>query len=100
VKNALLPHFYNCGDYGVDRKSGEAKRSRPRKFEDEPAGIIIDEETKQLLRSGIRLFYNNKFKAPLKVAYQKTLEKFFVSGCRQERKAVVPILPPPDKLPC
>lgn len=99
LKNALLPHYYNCGDYGTDRAPGKAKRGRPRKFEDGPTGINIDEETKQLLRSGIRLFYNNREKAPLKHAYQKTLEKFFATGFRQDGKALVPILPPPDKLP-
>ena len=99
VKNALLPHFNNCGSYGNDRESKEIKRGRPRKFEDAPVGINIDEETKQLLRSGIRLFYNNKEKTPLKHAYQKTLEKFFSSGFRQNGNALVPILPPPEKLP-
>lgn len=99
MKNALLPHFNNCGSYGNDREPKEMKRGRPRKFEDTPVGINIDEETKQLLRSGIRLFYNNKDKAPLKHAYQKTLEKFFASGFRQSGNALVPILPPPEKLP-
>jgi putative transposase len=99
MKNALLPHFNNSGGYGNERDPGDVKRGRPRKFEDEPKGINIDEETKQLLRSGIRLFYNNKEKAPLKVAYQKTLEKFFATGFRQDGNALIPLLPPPDKLP-
>ncbi|XMB26249.1 Mu transposase C-terminal domain-containing protein [Paenibacillus sp. BR2-3] len=99
MKNALLPHFNNCGNVGNDRAAKESKRGRPRKFEDEPVGINIDEEIKQLLRSGIRLFYNNKDKSPLKHAYQKTLEKFFASGFRQEGQALIPVLPPPDKLP-
>ncbi|AJY75322.1 Mu transposase C-terminal domain-containing protein [Paenibacillus beijingensis] len=99
MKNALLPHFNNSGSYGTERSPGDVKRGRPRKFEDEPVGINIDEETKQLLRSGIRLFYNNKQKAPLKHAFQKTLEKFFANGFRQDGQALVPILPPPEKLP-
>lgn len=99
MKNALLPHFNNCGSYGNDREPKDIKRGRPRKFEDAPVGINIDEEIKQLLRSGIRLFYNNKDKAPLKHAYQKTLEKFFSSGFRQSGNALIPILPPPEKLP-
>lgn len=99
LKNTLLPHFNNCGGYGNDRTPNETKRGRPRKFEDEPLGINIDEETKQLLRSGIRLFYKTKDKAPLKHAYQKTLEKFFSSGFRQNGQARIPVLPPPEKLP-
>lgn len=99
VKNALLPHYSNCGSFGEERAPGEVKRGRPRKFEDEPKGINIDEDVKQLLRSGIRLFYNNKDRAPLKHAYQKTLEKFFATGFRQSGSAVIPVLPPTDKLP-
>lgn len=99
IKNTLLPHYNNCGSYGNDRTPTEAKRGRPRKFEHEPAGINIDEEIKQLLRSGIRLFYNTKEKSPLKHAYQKTLEKFFASGYRKEGQALIPVLPPPEKLP-
>lgn len=99
LKNALLPHYSNSGGYGNEREPKGKKRGRPRKFEDAPTGINIDEETKQLLRSGIRLFYNNKDKAPLKHAYQKTLEKFFATGFRQDGHAVIPVLPPPEKLP-
>lgn len=99
TKNALLPHYKNSGSFGNDRTPKEAKRGRPRKFEDGSVGINIDEEIKQLLRSGIRLFYNNKEKVPLKHAYQKTLEKFFSTGFRQDGNALIPVLPPPEKLP-
>ncbi|OMF71520.1 Mu transposase C-terminal domain-containing protein [Paenibacillus peoriae] len=99
MKNTLLPHYNNCGSYGKDRSPTDVKRGRPRKFENEPVGINIDEEIKQLLRSGIRLFYNTKEKSPLKHAYQKTLEKFFANGYRKEGQALIPILPPPEKLP-
>ncbi|MNO34831.1 Transposon Tn7 transposition protein TnsB [compost metagenome] len=99
MKNTLLPHYSNCGSYGKERVSTNTKRGRPRKFEDEPVGINIDEETKQLLRSGIRLFYNTKDKSPLKHAYQKTLEKFFATGYRKEGEALIPVLPPSEKLP-
>ncbi len=99
MKNALLPFYNNCGNFGEDKKVGEVKRGRPRKFEDKEIGINIDEETKRLLRSGVRLYYNDKLKSPLKRAYQQTLEKFFVVGYRQEGNAKIPILPPPDQLP-
>ncbi|QDY84268.1 DDE-type integrase/transposase/recombinase [Paenibacillus polymyxa] len=99
MKNTLLPHYNNCGSYGKDRTATDVKRGRPRKFENEPVGINIDEEIKQLLRSGIRLFYNTKEKSPLKHAYQKTLEKFFANGYREEGQALIPVLPPPEKLP-
>ncbi|NHN35325.1 hypothetical protein [Paenibacillus agricola] len=44
LKNALLPHFNNCGSYGNDRIPKDTKRGRPRKFEDDiisvsPIGI-------------------------------------------------------------
>lgn len=99
MKNALLPHYKNSGSFGSERAPKDAKRGRPRKFENGSVGINIDEEMKQLLRSGIRLFYNNKEKAPLKRAYQQTLEKFFSTGFRQDGQALIPVLPPPEKLP-
>ncbi|MNW46419.1 Transposon Tn7 transposition protein TnsB [compost metagenome] len=99
MKNTLLPHYNNCGSYGKERTPTDNKRGRPRKFENEPVGINIDEEIKQLLRSGIRLFYNTKEKSPLKHAYQKTLEKFFATGYRREEQALIPVLPPSEKLP-
>ncbi|MED4755002.1 Mu transposase C-terminal domain-containing protein [Brevibacillus choshinensis] len=99
IKNALLPFYNNCGKPGADRGTSDKKRGRPRKFENEPVGINIDEDVRQLFRSGIRLFYNSKDKAPLTRVYQKTLEKFFVTGYRQDGQAMIPILPPDDKLP-
>ncbi len=99
IKNALLPFYNNCGKPGADRGTSEKKRGRPRKLENEPVGINIDEDVRQLFRSGIRLFYNSKDKAPLTRVYQKTLEKFFVTGYRQDGQAMIPILPPDDKLP-
>lgn len=99
MKNTLLPHYNNCGSYGNDRTPTEAKRGRPRKFENEPIGINIDEDIKRLLRAGIRLFYNTKEKSSLKHAYQQTLEKFFANEYRQEGQAHIPVLPPTEKLP-
>jgi hypothetical protein len=99
IKNALLPHYQNCGGNGQARKSSGVKRGRPPKFSDSLEGINIDEQILQLFRSGIRLFYDTREKAPLKRAYQQTLEKFFNVGYRHEGNVTIPILPPQDRLP-
>lgn len=99
LKNALLPFYENCGGSGEERKSGEVKRGRPRKYADQSAGINADEEIRQLFRSGIQLFYNTKDKAPLKRAYQLTIQKFFTSGYRYDGENKIPMLLPPDRLP-
>ncbi|GAX88420.1 helix-turn-helix domain-containing protein [Effusibacillus lacus] len=99
IVNTLLPYYDNCGGKGKEREAGMNKRGRPRKFAEEDVGINIDDEVKRLFRTGIRLFYNTKEKAPLKRAYQKTLEKFFYIGYQQDGDAVIPILPPKEKLP-
>jgi len=99
LKNALLPYYENCGGSGEERKAGEVKRGRPRKYVEQPVGINVDEEIRQLFRSGIQLFYNTKEKAPLKRAYQLTIQKFFTSGYRYDGENKIPILLPPDRLP-
>ncbi|CCF16896.1 tn5468, transposase protein B [Brevibacillus laterosporus GI-9] len=97
--NALLPYYNNSGGLGTERKSGDVKRGRPKKFSDEPTGVNITDEIKQSFRSGIRLFYNTKEKAPLRRAYQKTLEAFFNIGFQKNGDVRIPILPHKDQLP-
>lgn len=97
--NTLLPFYDNCGGNGQERAANEAKRGRPHKLVEESAGVNVTEEIKQLFRSGIRLFYNTKDRAPLKRAYQQTLEKFFYNGYRYDGTVAIPILPPQEQLP-
>ncbi|GIO09878.1 hypothetical protein J31TS6_59060 [Brevibacillus reuszeri] len=98
--NALLPYYKNSGGLGTERIGGEAKRGRPKKFSDEPTGVNISEEMKQSFRSGIRLFYNTKERAPLRRAYQKTMEAFFNIGFKKsEDNNRIPLLPHKDELP-
>ncbi|KQL43632.1 transposase [Brevibacillus choshinensis] len=97
--NALLPYYKNSGGLGTERIGGETKRGRPKKFSDEPTGVNISEEMKQSFRSGIRLFYNTKEKAPLRRAYQKTLEAFFNIGFKKSEDTRIPLLPAKDELP-
>ncbi len=100
VKNVLLPYYQNCGGDGIERSPGSKKRGRPRKFEDDlKTGINIDADIQRCFRSGVRLFYNTKVKAPLKRAYQQTLEKFFNIGYLKEGNVSIPILPEDDQLP-
>ncbi|MGK8612935.1 hypothetical protein ACRS4M_10755, partial [Streptococcus pneumoniae] len=99
IINALLPYYNNSGGAGTERKGGEVKRGRPKKFSDEKTGVNITEDIKQSFRSGIRLFYNTKEKAPLRRAYQKTIESFFNNGFQNNGGARIPILPHKDQLP-
>ena len=99
VKNALLPYYRNCGGGGGERKATERKRGRPRKFVENQVGVNINEDMRQLFRSGIRLFYNTNEKAPLKRAYHLTIEKFFTAGYRVEGNKKIPILLPGEQLP-
>lgn len=99
MRNALLPLYDNCGAGGKERNEGSVKRGRPRKFAEKTDGVNISEDIKQAFRSGVSLFYNTKEKAPLKRAFQKTLEKFFYSGYHFDGEVRIPILQPEDKLP-
>jgi hypothetical protein len=63
-------------------------------------GVNITKETSQLLRTGIRLFYDKREKLPLKTAYDRTIERFFNNGYYKNRYgAWVEVLPPTEQLP-
>jgi putative transposase len=102
VKNALLPHFDNCGGEGKLHGSARAKRGRPHKqslLESEPIGVNIDSTIRESFRRGIKLFYETRTARTLKEAFQLTLEKFFHRGYELRGDVLVPILPPAAELP-
>lgn len=102
TKNALLPHYWNCGAPGQAKKDSTVKRGRPKKItliDDEKKGVNVDEETKRLFRAGIRLFYNNRLERPLSQAFDKTIDHFFNVGYRIENGVKIPVMPPAEMLP-
>lgn len=98
--NALLPHYYRCGNPGVPRpaKEGAPKRGRPRLTGTE--GVNVDEVTFRKILLGIRLFLENPDEPSIKVAYQRTVEKFFNAGEKELEGGVKsPIIPEYGTIP-
>jgi len=103
--NALLPYFHLCGHPKKARKRAEVKLGRPRmltKLNGAPAGINIGPAEAEKLQTGYRQFHR---KAPedggvgKRLAYEKTLQKFFHKGYEMRNGVPVPVLPPAEELP-
>jgi putative transposase len=105
TKNALLPNFKNCGGKGKTREGNdknETKLGKPSALSvsrGERRGIRITFEIKAYFRRGLKEFYENVPKSSLRLAYQKTLEKFFKSKYQFKGDVPVPVLPDSSELP-
>lgn len=80
VKNALLPDYENSGAPGKERKPGEKKRGRPRRYAFDPkigVGINIDEDVKKIFRIAVSKFYQNPKENALTTAYELMLKDYF-----------------------
>lgn len=81
VKNALLPNYRNCGAPGKERKLGENKTGRKRKFENELGkGINVTEEIKRVFQVSIRQFYHTSKGNSLRIAYEMMIKNYFVES--------------------
>lgn len=88
--NALLPDFHNCGGIGVQKKSSDKKRGRPRKMEGIMGeGVNIDEDIKQKFHLGINRFYLRQNNVTVRYAFEQTIKEYFRDVLEND----------PDKLP-
>lgn len=76
--NALLSDHPNCGAKGKDRKSGEMKRGRPRKY-GSSKGVNISEDIRKVFRVGFARCYASDRKRAwsLRAAFDKIIADFF-----------------------
>jgi hypothetical protein len=101
-KNALLPDYINSGGKGKQRKAGEKKRGRPRKYGEEPEigiGINITDEDKRIFRIAINKFYNNPKQNSLTTAYELMIKKYYFEEIIYEDGIQKSELLPPEKRP-
>jgi putative transposase len=120
IKNSLLPSYDNCGwrdrinRTEAERKSNGKKHEKKKQRDGkklgrpsslsvatgEPLGVNISKHDLELFCAGIKLFYHKRERRPLKLAYEKTLERFFHSGHYQNKRGIwVAGLPPASQLP-
>jgi hypothetical protein len=65
--NALIPDYRNCGGKGKERKAGNAKRGRPRKYQDiNGEGVNVTEDIKRIFRIAVNKYYYTQQKTLLR----------------------------------
>ena len=102
VKNALLPDYENSGAPGKERKAGEKKRGKPRKYASDSeigVGINVDESVKKIFRVAISKFYHNPKENSLTTAYDLMIKEFFAEDFYFEGNVRKSILVPQDQKP-
>jgi hypothetical protein len=102
VKNALLPDYGNSGAAGKERKAGEKKRGKPRRYASDSkigVGINVDESVKKIFRVAISKFYNNPKENSLTTAYDLMIKEFFAEDFYFEGNVRKSILIPQDQKP-
>lgn len=88
--NSLLPDYYKCGGLGVEKKSGNKKRGRPRKMGDIVGeGTNIDEDTKQKFQLAVMKYYYRQNNVTVRFTYEQMIKEFFKDELKNN----------PDKLP-
>lgn len=98
TKNSLLPHFYNCGAPGLERKGNKQKVGRPRKL-DKCAGININDSVKKLLKKGLNKYYYTSRQNSFRTAYELTLKDYFTNQEIDDQGNSYPVLIDSSKLP-
>jgi hypothetical protein len=102
VKNALLPDYENSGAAGKERKAGEKKRGRPRRYAFDSnigVGINVDESVKKIFRVAISKFYHNPKENSLATVYELMLKEYFAEDFYFEGNARKSILVPQEQKP-
>jgi hypothetical protein len=99
-KNALLSNYFKCGGASVEKKAGELKRGRPRKFGGTLGkGINIDEEVRRVFRVAINKYYNTSKKNSLVTSYEFMLKDFFYEDYKIQNGIKIPVLKDRDEIP-
>lgn len=98
--NALLPNYDACGGRNKEKSAGEAKRGRPRKYNDiEGKGINVTEDVKKIFRVAINKFYYTTAKNSLVLTYELMRKEYFAEGYKIENGIKVPIIKPQTQIP-
>lgn len=101
-KNALLPHFEQCGAPGREKPCGEKKRGRRSKLEQQQnraIGINVDAAVREKFRRGYKKYYLKENGPTLRATFQATLEDFFRTDYEMQQGVLRCKLPPPEKRP-
>ncbi|MTK10636.1 MAG: transposase, partial [Clostridiaceae bacterium] len=86
VKNALLTDYFRCGSPGMERKSLEKKRGRPKLLATslDDYGINVDDNIRRIFRVAINKYYNTTKKNPLTTVYELMIRDFFTEKFKDD----------------
>jgi hypothetical protein len=82
TKNAFLPLYSNCGAPGKDRKAGESKLGRPRKYET-VVGVNVDAATKAIFEKAVAKYYHTREEHTLQYAYNMMVAEHYAQYVTQ-----------------
>lgn len=100
IKNALLPHYDNCGGKGKEKPFTPNKRGRNSTLADNPkTGINITSADVKIFAKAINNFYNTSEKLPLSFSYERMLFKYYLRGYINENGVDIPVLKSKSQLP-
>lgn len=75
-KNALLPHYRNCGAKGKSKVAVNGKIGHPTKYGN-GNGFNVDENIKKIFEASIKKYYHNRKEYPLSAVYELMLKDHF-----------------------
>lgn len=100
TRNALLPDYRNCGAKGKERKAGNAKRGRPRKYQDiNGEGVNVTEDIKRIFRIAANKYYYTTAKNSLTLTYELMRKEYFSDGFKEENGVKIPVIKPQSEIP-
>ena len=98
--NALIPDYRNCGGKGKERKAGNAKRGRPRKYQDiNGEGVNVTEDIKRIFRIAVNKYYYTTAKNSLTLTYELMRKEYFTDGFKEENGVKIPVIKPQSEIP-
>lgn len=98
--NALIPDYRNCGGKGKERKAGNAKRGRPRKYQDiNGEGVNVTEDIKRIFRIAVNKYYYTAAKNSLTLTYELMRKEYFTDGFKEENGVKIPVIKPQSEIP-
>lgn len=91
--NSLIPDYLNSGGRGKEKRKGEKKRGRPRKYASIVGmGINVDQSTKSAFFIAYETYYKTRKGNTLTFAYEEMLKDFFAEEVyfeEGERKVIL-----------
>jgi hypothetical protein len=91
TENALIPDYVNSSGKGKSKGTGEKKRGRPKKYNQDPEireGINVTEKDRQIFRIAVAKYYNTPKRNSLTSAYDQMIKDYYKDEIRYDKNGV------------